>query len=483
MSQPDRHPARQAWLREHNLALILGRLVDEGPTSRARLAAATGLTRATVSSLVDTLISGGLVAELAESVRGGSDHAPVGRPGTALGPAPRGPVGIGLEINVDYLATCTVDLGGTVRDAWVGAGDLRGRDVGEVLDAAAAAARTACATAQARGHRVAGVAVAVPGLVDGAREQPVLRVAPNLGWRDVPVLEELRRRRPRDVEFVRLENEANFGALGELWCGGHQVEDQAVRSFVHVSGEIGVGAGVVLEGELLRGRRGFAGEIGHLEIRPRGPRCPCGQRGCLEQFAGQEAILRAAGLGTGASPAVASATAGGELGSVARLVSAARTGEPQALSALTEAGAALGSGLATMVKVLDVEVVVLGGLYAAVAPWVRAGVERELARRVLSAAWAPVHVLVGRLGSQAAVRGAAVSVVRELIADPAAWIAANGVAAADSAGEVAAATGAADSAAEVAAATGAADPGDFGLPWAAPTQEAALGRDHGGTEP
>ena len=102
-------PARQTSLRAHNLALVLGEVADHGPISRARIAAATGLTKASVSSLVDALVAGRLLAELGPSPRG-----TVGRPGSALGLAPDGPVGIGLELNVDYLATTTVSLAGAV---------------------------------------------------------------------------------------------------------------------------------------------------------------------------------------------------------------------------------------------------------------------------------------------------------------------------------------------------------------------------------
>src|SRR5512144_1877497 len=112
MSMPTQRgePARQASLREHNLALVLRELADGGPASRARLAAVTGLTKGTVSSLVDALKAGHLVADLGPGPATGA----IGRPGQSVGLDPDGPVGVGLEINVDYLATCTVDLTGAV---------------------------------------------------------------------------------------------------------------------------------------------------------------------------------------------------------------------------------------------------------------------------------------------------------------------------------------------------------------------------------
>jgi hypothetical protein len=206
-------PARQPGLRDHNLALALRAIAELAPVSRAQVASATGLTKATVSSLVDTLVEGGLVADLGRAVvRSGA-----GRPGAALALAPGAPVGIGLEVNVDYVATCTVELTGAVRERHVLAGDLRGVPVPVALDRAADAVRRALDGARAAGLPVAGLAVAVPGLVHTGRG--LLRLAPNLGWREVAVVEELRGRLPELAgRPVRLDNEANLAALAELWC-------------------------------------------------------------------------------------------------------------------------------------------------------------------------------------------------------------------------------------------------------------------------
>jgi predicted NBD/HSP70 family sugar kinase len=234
-------------------------------------------------------------------------------------------------------------------------------------------------------------------------------VAPNLEWVDVPVAQLLAGRvAPRDPP-VMVDNEANLAALGELWYGGHD----GLTDFVHISGEIGVGGGIVLDGELFRGASGFAGEVGHVTVQPDGPRCRCGARGCLEQVAGQEAILRAAGL-TGA----AGTTIGQPRGSVAELVARARAGEPRTLRAIEAAGRALGLGVAATVNVVDPGTVVLGGLYAWLEPWLRAPLLEELRERVISQSWTPVRVLASRLGPDAAVRGAAGAVVRQVLSNP-----------------------------------------------------------------
>jgi predicted NBD/HSP70 family sugar kinase len=210
---------------------------------------------------------------------------------------------------------------------------------------------------------------------------------------------------------VMVDNEANLAALGELWFGGH--ED--LVDFVHVSGEIGVGGGIVIDGELFRGVRGFAGEIGHVVVQPDGPPCRCGARGCLEQVAGQEAILRSAGL-TGA----VGTSIGQPRGSVAELLARARDGEPETLRAVSEAGRALGMGLSATVNIVDPSTVVLGGLYAALEPWLSKPLLGELGQRAIALRWSPVRVLASRLGPDAAVRGAAGAVVKRVLSEPAA---------------------------------------------------------------
>ncbi|HKT01772.1 MAG TPA: ROK family transcriptional regulator [Rugosimonospora sp.] len=390
-------PVRQSSLRAHNLALVLRQVsaiaATGRPVSRADVAAATGLTRATVSTLVDELVRGQLVAEIGPAPRTGA-----GRPATGLVLAGTGPAGLGLEINVDYLAACVLDLAGTVRHRATEWTDQRNREPAEVVASLAQLARSATGAAADQGLEAVGVAVAVPGLV----QDGVVRLAPNLGWRGVPLAALLAPALggPRPT----VDNEANLAALGEAAPG---------ESFVYVSGEVGIGAGIVLGGELFRGTHGWAGELGHVAIHPDGPLCHCGSRGCLEQYAGQEAILATAGA----------SLPRGVQGTVTDAVARASAGEPGMLAALDAAGTALGVAVAGVVNLLDVGTVVLGGSYALLAPWLAGPVERELTARVLTAGWSPVTVRASRLGTEATVVGAAGSVVRALREDPATWLA------------------------------------------------------------
>lgn len=378
-------------MRATNLALVLDAVATSGPLTRARVSEHTGLTKSSVSGLVGDLLAGGLVAE------GAPATAERGRPATALTLAPEGAAGLGLELNVDYLAATVTDLTGAPRYHHVVRSDNRDRAVADVVADLAEVAATAARSTSAQGLPLAGACVAVPGL---AADGVVVR-APNLGWRDVelsaPLTEAL------GLE-VTLENEANLAALGEMWFGGHRVSGGELRDFVHVSGEIGIGGGIVVDGRLFHGAHAGAGELGHVVVAPDGPLCACGGHGCLERVAGQQEILSQAGVAT-----------------LAELTEACAAGDLTALAAVADAGRHLGVALASVVTLLDPAAVVLGGAFATLASWLSASAGAALGRHVGSAV--PPPLLVSGLGSDAAVRGAAGVVVRRVLADPAAYLA------------------------------------------------------------
>jgi predicted NBD/HSP70 family sugar kinase len=395
--------ADRETVRRHNLSLVLRTVRDQVEATRAGVAARVGLTRAAVSSLVEQLIESGFLSESGKTFSGQA-----GRPGTVLKVARTGLAGIGVEINVDYVAVCVVDLAGTDRVRLVEHLDNRGAAPAEVFGRAARIAARALESATEQELRPVGAELALPGLISGGS---VLQ-APNLGWTSVPAqtpfAEALAALRPGLPALpVRSENEANLAALAELWFGG--LGD--VRSFLYLTGEIGVGGALVLDGELLRGANGFAGEIGHVAVSDDGPLCRCGSRGCLEQYAGQAALLRAAGLDERAGAA-----------GMAELEHRARTGDDAALAALSGAGRALGRALSGAVNLFDPDAVVLGGVYRPLMPWLGPPTGAELEARVVSGLWSPTSARL-RASSPAAdaARGAAALVVQDVLADPVAY--------------------------------------------------------------
>jgi predicted NBD/HSP70 family sugar kinase len=377
-------PADQTTVRRANLGVVVRHVAASGSRSRAQIAAETGLTRGTVSSLVTELIRLDLLRETGEttSPRG------VGRPGFALELSDV-VVGVGLEVNVDYVAVSVEDLNGEVRHEQRSYVDNRGSSPGRVLDQVAEAARAALDAAAREGLRPVGLSVAVPGLVEDASGTVVF--APNLGWTDEPVAQELEARLGRRVH---VENESNVAALAEHWTGAAV----GIDNFICVFGEVGVGGGVVLGGRLFRGSHGFGGEFGHVSVVTGGLPCACGSRGCLETLAGQESIARAAGIAS---------TFLWSRGLTAELVGRAEAGEPAVVRALREAGRMLGVALASTFNVLDLEAVVLGGCYGPLAPWLVDEVRGTLEQRSLAARSGSFEVLPSAFGDGAAVRGAA----------------------------------------------------------------------------
>ncbi|MDQ7806877.1 ROK family transcriptional regulator [Amycolatopsis sp. A133] len=381
MTQAVRHEE----MRARNLEVVLGAVSRGGPLTRAALAEVTGLTKSTVSKLVGDLVDAGLLAETGPARAGER-----GRPGVAVVLSGARVASLGLEINVDYLAVRVLDLTGAVRFAARRERDNRGSRPKKVLGELQDLAVEALAETHRLGLEAAGAVLAVSGPVgDG-----VLFSAPNLGWQDVRPADLLRLPVP-----VELDNEANLAALGELWYGDGE------RDFLYVSGEIGIGAGLVVNGVLFSGATGLAGELGHVVVTPEGAPCRCGGRGCLETYAGQEALLAA-----------------GNAASVPALLSALERGDGTALAACTAAGRALGVALTSAVNLLDLDRIVLGGIFTQLYPWLSEPVSEVLTTRLGGLRGTPPVLTASRLGGDAATLGAAGRVVHRVLADPAPFV-------------------------------------------------------------
>lgn len=389
----------QASLRDQNLSVVtmLAYAAPE-PVSRAAIAAGSGLTRSTVSRLVDELLAGGLLEELPPQIAGR------GRPATPLVPARGTIAGLGLEVSPSYLGARLVDLSGAVLAERVVPAHLEGSNPDVVLGRLAHLAREILAGSHGRWTVLAGARLAVPGLVDSVGR--VLR-APNLGWREVVPAEHLRLPSAPggdQLAAVGVGNEADLAALAHaLEAPGRPAGS---GTFFYVSADIGVGGTSVVDGEPVRGRHGWAGEVGHTLVDPTGPACTCGAVGCLEQYAGRDAFLAAAGLGPDAS---------------AEELAAAAAEPGPARDAVERAGRALGTALANVVNLLDVDDLVLGGQFIPLLPAMRPSMEEELGRRVLAAPWLDVTIRPG-LSGEPALTGAALAVLGEVVATPCNWL-------------------------------------------------------------
>ncbi|KRF26027.1 ROK family transcriptional regulator [Phycicoccus sp. Soil803] len=388
--------ARQSTLRESNLSLVARTVcASPAPLSRAGVAARTSMTRSTVSRLVDDLVAGGVLAELEPPAVTGP-----GRPAIPLVPS-SGLVALGLQVNASYLAARLVDLRGRVVAEHVEYDDLVGCDPRSTLGRLGALSKQVLG--QAQGARLVGAGLALPGIVSSGSGR--LLLAPNLGWSDLEPAAFL------DDEAVggtplRIGNEADLAArtVARVAPG----RPGRLADFIYLSGEIGIGGAAVVDGQVMSGRHGWAGEVGHVCVDPDGPPCRCGSTGCLEQYAGRQALVAAAGLAPDATPA--------------ELAERLRSGDSRAKTAVASAAWALGIALAGVVNVLDIPAIVLGGHLGQITELLRPDLEQQLRRRVLSARWVALTIEPADGDPAPGATGAAQLELTAVLANPAKWV-------------------------------------------------------------
>ena len=402
-------PADFADVRATNLAVVLRQLRTNAPCSRADIAATTGLNKATVSSLVTDLIERRLVREV------GMTENRIGRPATMLVLDGSPYAAIGLEVNADYLTAVALDLAGERLLSWRRSFAGSASSPGQAIASLAALAKRAVAKMGREQRRVLGLTVGVPGLVDA---DGVVELAPNLGWQEVDLRKSLLSALNEPAYPLLVENDANLAVLAEQRFGG-----RAAGNLVYLTGSAGIGAGIICDGRLLRGGRGFAGEFGHLPIdessgRSRavggavggesGPACGCGRHGCLESLAGLGAVIRRALPDATAETARSPSEFGPHVDEIQRL---ARAGDPQAREALAVTGRYLGQGISMLANLINPEYVALGGYFTPLAPWLIPEAERAFLARSVAVQGGGTRIVASALDGSAAAAGGAARVL------------------------------------------------------------------------
>jgi predicted NBD/HSP70 family sugar kinase len=380
-----------ASMRVHNRNLVLRLLWDEQPISAADLARATGMSRSTISGIVAELEDVGLVATV------GPRPVFTGRRAVPLEIAPDAFAAVGFELGARHVAALVCDLRGRTLAFQEAAHPVRADPAGtrahaeDLIGGAIAAARVPR-------RRLLGLGVAVPSPLHPARPGRLLPlIFP--AWSDVDLEEELAR--AHKLPAV-IDNDANLGALAERWWG------TGGQNLAYVKVGAGVGCGLIVEGRLMRGASGTAGELGHTPIDPAGPACVCGNRGCVTTYVGAEELCAraAATLGERARDGARS---------LAGLIGLARGGDGAAKGLLAEAGTHLGIVVAGLVNLNDPGVVVLGGELSAAGELVLEPLRREVQRRVLPATFAATRIVATQLGRRGLALGAATLVLRQAI--------------------------------------------------------------------
>ncbi|HEX2563406.1 MAG TPA: ROK family protein [Acidimicrobiales bacterium] len=365
-------------------------LVRSGQAAtRADLAALTGLARSTVAQRVDALLAMQLL------VARGDSQSTGGRPPTMLAFNHEAGVVLAGDLGATHSRVAVTDLGGTIlAQTWR---DIAIAEGPEAVLSWLESAFDGLLEEVGRGpDTVRGVGVGLPGPVEFATGQPVNPpIMP--GWDRYPVGDRLARR--YGVPAL-VDNDVNIMAVGEHWSNWR---DESFLLFVKIG--TGIGSGIVAGGHVHRGADGAAGDIGHIHVPGHDDIvCRCGNRGCLEAFAGGGAMavrLREQGLPTQSSRDV---------------VDQVRAGRPEAVQLIREAGRTVGGVLATCVNMLNPAVIVIGGDVARADEPLMAGIREVVYRRSLPLATGRLRIVRSQLDDGAGVIGAAVMVLEEVLA-------------------------------------------------------------------
>lgn len=385
------------------LSRALRALHASGAVTRSDLGVVTGLNRSTVATIVNDLVAAGMVEE------GAGSSGSVGRPSLVVRTVPDSVAVIGWDIRADSSTAIVEGLGGQILHRWTKSHRRGSTDPYEV--AARVVAGSSQIAEELPDHvMLVGVGCAMPGVIDPGGDPPrsTIHRAPSLGWVDTPfgtiVSEAMREQFGSEVPVV-LGNDANLGAMAE-WTRG---AGRKSRVMVFVSGDVGIGGGVIVDGEPLTGASGFAGEIGHIRFDPNGAPCRCGAHGCWETVIGLTTIVSSAGL----DPLSAG---------ISDVLAAAQAGDEACQAALTSAARAVGQGLAPVVNIVNPDTIVLAGHLEVLLEHYRHTITEEL-RFTLSRESTDIRLVGPSLGADSIVVGAAEMAFERALERPQRWIA------------------------------------------------------------
>ena len=363
-----------AAIRRVNRVRLFHALREHPNSSQTELQCLTGLDRGTTSLVVAQLLEEGLVTRGEPAYPGR-----VGRPETGLTIAPSAGIFVGASLEPRKIRIVSTSVAGEPLAMLEipGSTDIY-QSLSLFRNGLGRIVRTSGPTPVVRG-----IGVGMPGLMDW---DGCLVLAPNLGWRQVPIRTLLQEGLDAPVY---VDNEANAAAMAERLFGACRNSG----NFVYLSGHSGLGAGLFMEGRLYRGALGFSGEIGHVTAVPDGRVCGCGKRGCLEAYVSERGILHTL------------AARGRSLDDLAAVAAAARNGDPAVLETLDEVGLRLGLALSNLVNILNPEKVVLGGTLAKVFDYLVGALDRTLDGNAIPLHRDELHVIVSPLGAEAVPMG------------------------------------------------------------------------------
>jgi glucokinase-like ROK family protein len=384
-------------VKQINKYTILNIVRDNKFISRASIAKVASLNKATVSSLVDELISEDYIIE------SGIGASTGGRRPLMLKFNHKAGSLIGVELGVNYVYTILTDFDANILWEEKHTFDPKTHQ-DKVINQIITMIKKAMVNAPKTTYGVSGIGIGVPGIVN---EQGTIIFAPNLHWDNVSIIPKLKEHFP-DVQ-ITVDNEAKLAALGEKWFGA----GKEYNNLVYVSAGVGIGAGIIINGQLYSGVEGLAGEIGHMTIEVNGLMCSCGNIGCWEMYASEKAIKKMLQEANNKNGSTLPTTV--EDVSVEQLVDMVWNNDEQIKQIFTDVGKYLGVGLINIINTYNPEAIIIGNSIGLAKDWVLKPAKELMKERVLSKTSHYPNISIANLGKKSCVVGATSSILNEIL--------------------------------------------------------------------
>jgi len=372
----------QQVVKRNNKSLVLQMIIDKEPISRADIALVTGLNKGTVSSMVNELLEEELIYESGPGESSGGRRPVLLHFNKVAGYA------IGIDIGVNYILTVLTDLKGNI----IIEKNQRIQDssFSAVKELVKTGIHSLLHEMPQSKYGVVGVGLGVAGIVD---KEGMVLLAPNLGWKNVTLKAEI------EEVFklpVIIENEANAGAYGEKQFGAGQHHE----NIIYISAGIGIGVGIILNGELYQGNNGYSGEFGHMIIEVNGRTCSCGSKGCWEMYASEHTLLK---------------MANDKDSTLESLIQLAEKNDQVTLELFEEIGRYLGYGINNIINTFNPQQVIIGNRLAKAKKWLGTPIKRTIENHTLSFHQNEMEVHFSSLSIYSSALGVAAFVVENFI--------------------------------------------------------------------
>lgn len=372
----------QHVVKKNNKALVLSLIIEKETISRADIANVTGLNKTTVSSLVTELLEDELIYESGPGISSG------GRRPVLLHFNRNTGYSIGVDIGVNYILSVLTNLKGKI--IIEKSQSVNRTSYAAIISTVQTMIQSLMDEMPDSRYGIVGIGVGVPGIVN---KQGSVLLAPNLGWTNIQLKEDLEK--ISNMQII-IENEANAGAVGEQQFGA----GQDYENILYVSAGIGIGVGIILNKELYRGKSGFSGEMGHMILEMNGKRCNCGSRGCWEAYASEHALLEMAGE---------------NIDSLESLIDYAKNGEKSAIELFEKIGQYLGFGINNIINTFNPDQVIIGNRLALIREWIEEPILKTIENHTLAYHQKEMHLEFSMLGKYSTALGMSAFVVDNFI--------------------------------------------------------------------